>query len=112
MKSWSTMDKPQSGKGFTLIEMMLVLLLLSVLGSGVAKPVRSFLYQETQNGIIHAQTTALFLRESTRFRLDPRIECFNDVSFNAKGNVNTAQTLVFDNGREIVIGIGPGRIHE
>jgi len=106
------MDKPRSGKGFTLIETMLVLFLLSVLGSGVAKPVQSFLYHETQNGIVHAQTTALFLRSTTRFRMDPRIECFSEVFFNAKGNVNTAQTLVFDNGREIVIGIGPGRIHE
>ncbi len=95
-----------------MIEMMLVLLLFSVLGSGVAKPVQSFLFQETQNRIVHAQTTALFLRRTTRIRLDPSIECFSDVFFNAKGNVNTAQTLVFDNGREIVIGIGPGRIHE
>ena len=106
------MDKPRSDKGFTLIEMMLVFLLLSVFGSSVAKPVRAFLYQETQNKIIHAQTTALFLRTTTRLRLDPGIDCFNDVFFNAKGNVNTAQTLTFANGREIVIGIGTGRIHD
>lgn len=106
------MDKPQFDKGFTLIETLLVLLLLSVLSSGSGKTIQMFLYQDTQNLLVHSQTIAIFHRKSKEVNLDPKIERFSEVWFNAKGNVNTAQTLVFENGQEIVIGIGPGRIHE
>jgi hypothetical protein len=41
-----------------------------------------------------------------------RIEYFDEVRFNGKGNVNVAQTLRFKNKRKIVLMLGPGRQHD
>jgi prepilin-type N-terminal cleavage/methylation domain-containing protein len=106
------MDKPHCARGFTLLECLLALCLLSIFP--MASPMLSdiFLYRSTEDEIIHTQTTALFLRVKQIAHIDGKIEYFDEVRFNEKGNVSVAQTLRFKDDRKIVIMLGPGRLHD
>jgi hypothetical protein len=80
----------------------------------MAGPILSdiFLYRSTEDEIVHTQTKALFLRTTQTAYIDEKIEYFDEVRFNGKGNVNVAQTLRFKNKRKIVLMLGPGRQHD
>jgi prepilin-type N-terminal cleavage/methylation domain-containing protein len=106
------MDKLHCAKGFTLLECLLVLCLLSIFP--ISGPILGdiFLYRSTEDEIVHTQTTSLFLRTEQSAHIDEKIEHFDEVRFNEKGNVSVAQTLRFKNNRKIVIMLGPGRQHD
>jgi prepilin-type N-terminal cleavage/methylation domain-containing protein len=106
------MDKRHYDKGFTLLESMLVMAILSVFLLSGSLATDMFLYRDTQSNLVHTQTSALFRRVSGVVTLDNRIERYDEVKFNAKGNSSIAQTLLFADGKKIVIMLGPGRIHE
>lgn len=106
------MGKQLYAKGFSLLELMIVVSIISVFLISGAIPTAMFLYQDTQDRIVHTQTIALFSRKGKTVLLDDRIERFDVLRFNAKGNVTVAQTLRFKGRRKIVIMLGPGRSHE
>jgi prepilin-type N-terminal cleavage/methylation domain-containing protein len=112
MKSYSTAGRHPSDKGFTLLELLIVLSILTLFSVSSAVPANVFLYLTTQDRIIHTQTKVLFRRRGEMMKLDALIEHYAEVRFNEKGNVLNAQTLRFDGNRKIVILLGPGRIHE
>jgi prepilin-type N-terminal cleavage/methylation domain-containing protein len=112
MKSYLTAARHPSAKGFTLLELLIVLTILTLFTFSSVIPINLFLYRITQDQIIHTQTKALFRRAGDTIPLDAQIEHYAAVRFNEKGNSVTAQTLRFNNNRRIVILLGPGRIHE
>jgi len=112
MKSYSTAARHPYAKGFTLLELLIVLAILTLISFGAVLPTDLFLYRNTQDMIIHTQTKALFRRAGETMKLDSSIEHYAPIRFNAKGNVLSAQTLRFTGNRKIVIMLGPGRIHE
>jgi prepilin-type N-terminal cleavage/methylation domain-containing protein len=107
-----TAGRHPSAKGFTLLELLIVLSILTLFTFSSAIPLNLFIYRITQDRIIHTQTKALFRRAGDTMNLDEKIEHYAAVRFNEKGNVATAQTLRFGGNRKIVILLGPGRIHE
>ncbi len=112
MKSYWMADRRPYANGFTFLELMLVMALLSGFALTSSIPWRVFLYRATQDQIVHTQTITLFRREGDEVVLDAGIERFTDLWFNAKGNVTYAQTLRFPCNRKIVMLLGPGRFHE
>ena len=112
MKSYLTTAKLQSARGFTLLEMLIVLSILTLFTFSSAIPAAVFQFRITQDRIIHTQTKALFNRKGETMTLDANIEHYSAVRFNEKGNALTAQTLNFISHKKIVILLGPGRIHE
>ncbi|MGB7594629.1 MAG: type II secretion system protein [Erysipelotrichaceae bacterium] len=112
MKSYSTAARHPCANGFTLLELLIVLAVLTLVAFGAAIPNNVFLYRDTQDRIVHTQTIALFKRAGETMKLDASIEHYAPVRFNEKGNVLSAQTLRFIGNRKIVILLGPGRIHE
>jgi len=92
--------------------MLIVLSILSAFSFSGILVYRNYIVEMTQSQLIHEQQIALSLRQRKNVDLDPMIERFAEVWFNAKGNVNTAQTLRFGATSKLVIQLGPGRMHE
>ncbi len=105
------MDKPRSNKGYSLIETVVVLMVLSLSASLFLKPIEStyLVLMEFQSSYLHTQYSSL--RHHSKTTLETSIATDFPVSFNASGNVNMGQTLTFNN-RSVVILLGTGRIHE
>jgi len=105
------MDKLALNKGFTLIEVILVLMI--GLGSSVLfqKPNLSRVQNsnEFKSTLIHLQFMALL----THTTLEYAGEVITDypVRYNANGNINMGQTILF-NSKRITLLIGTGKIHE
>lgn len=111
-KSYSMTAKLQSDRGFTLLELLIVLSVLTIFLFSSTLPAHVFLYRDTQDNIIHTQTKVLFRRKGESVNLDASIERYAAVRFNEKGNVTVAQTLRFNDYQKIIILLGPGRMHE
>lgn len=105
------MDKPRSNSGYSLIETVIVLMLLSLSASFLLKPIESTGLEltEFQSSYLHTQYSAL--RNHSKTILSTTLETEFPVSFSANGNVNMGQTLIINN-RKLVILLGTGRIHE
>lgn len=95
-----------------MIEMLIVLSILSAFSFSGIIVYRNYIVEMTQTQLVHDQQLALSLRKHQDVDLEPTIERFSEVWFNAKGNVNTAQTLRFGATSKLIIQLGPGRMHE
>lgn len=92
--------------------MLIVLSILSAFSFSGILIYRNYIIEMTQSRLVHDQQIALSMRQRQNVELDPTIERFSEVWFNAKGNVNTAQTIRFGVTSKLVIQLGPGRMHE
>lgn len=129
------MDKHQQTKGFTLIEMLLVLSVLAMLLVIVPfiRPATSgaLNYQMTifHQSLVEAQTLAMMSKKKVnidvrrtymevgdhRFVFQKGVTCNpTSLHFTAQGNVNRAQTIICTSkkqSRSIVILLGSGRMY-
>ena len=105
------MARPTSSSGFTLLEVCIVLLCISVL-SLLYLPAREMevsSYYTFPDAYLLAQSEAIRKAEKTMYYSDSSE--VPDVSFNEKGNVNKAMTLHFENrSKDIIIELGGGRL--
>lgn len=126
------MGKPsQISNGFTLIEMLLVLLIVSVVSFGLyTKPVSSlYLFmRQLQSACILAQEKAFVYKEVQKVYIESNTIYFNEESmdvpgsisctpfsfhYNAKGNISRANTIICgDNNKtmKLVFQLGSGRV--
>ncbi len=120
-KSLSKTVKLKSAKGYTLIEMVIVLfilIMLQTLFAGLIKMERfnAFIFhKQTLNLLVHTQYIALKTHRNKTVIIDQRIESFSEIYFNGRGAVNTAQTLkIFsvEKTYKITLQLGAGRINE
>ena len=102
------MDRPWRAEGYTLIEMLVVLLALSLLllfsvrslKRDVHKPV-SFVIDE----IVMKQYEAIIESEKTYYE---EFDC--EIRFNRRGNVNQANTYhIYD--ESVIVSLGTGRVY-
>lgn len=107
--------RPKGNKGFTLLEMLLVLFIISAfyLLSLRQKPLSSLMYEKKLlvSTFALTQNDALYFREMQIFEyedIDNRFE----IHFNSRGNINLAQSFEFLDMTDFVIWLGCGRIHE
>ena len=98
------MDMHISNKGFSLIEMCIVLFVISVL---MLLPTNIHIpdteYYAFVDEYLYLQSTAMKQAQPVSF------DIYN-VRFNQKGNVNQAKTIYFQNNRSIVVELGGGRL--
>ncbi len=86
-------------KGFTLIELLIVVSTITLLQS--IFPVNLLMFHKSSsNDIVHKQIEAMYF--------DKRVKLTEDITFNRNGNVNHAQSFLY-NGRHCVIQLGYGR---
>jgi prepilin-type N-terminal cleavage/methylation domain-containing protein len=105
------MDKPFWNSGFTLIEILLVLIIVFVLGSIAIRPI-DFQFTKVhdfQSEFLHTQFIAL--KTHTDQTLDTAFATDYPIRFKPNGNVNMGQTIQIGQ-QTLVILIGTGRIHE
>jgi len=105
------MDKLHWNSGFTLIETLFVVIIVSVLGSIAIRPVdlqftRAY---DFQSEFLHTQFVALM--KHTDQNLKTMIVTDYPIRFKPNGNINMGQTIQIGQ-RTLVILIGTGRIHE
>jgi len=105
------MDKPFSNKGFSLIETLIVLLLLTMVGTLTMRPFDTALTQsqDFQSKLIHTRFDALLTHQT--ITLETEVLTDYAIRFNAQGNINMGQTIPFKN-KEVVLQIGTGRCYE
>ncbi len=105
------MDKQCYIKGFTLVECVVVLALLSILQL-LTLP---YVYKKKsdfyifKNDYLKVQSEAMATREKRKMEIDVDGIIPYPIQFNAKGNVNRAQTCLFDD-KKVVIMIAGGRL--
>ena len=99
------MDMRISNKGFSLLEMCVVLFVISVFMMLLPTNVHTLEteYYAFMDKYLYLQSTAMKQAESISF------EEYN-VRFNQKGNVNQAKTIYFKNERSIIVELGGGRL--
>ncbi len=99
------MVKPMSIKGFTLLEMMVTLCIISLFLTLTLIKRTSIdeEYYRFSSQYLFTQSEAL--RKAQRESIDER-----NISFNAIGNVNKAQTILFSNNKKIIVELGGGRL--
>ena len=99
------MDKHLSTKGFTLLEMLIVISIISmiIIVTFTNKISIDKDYYAFASHYLFMQSEALRKSEKTFF--DDK-----NISFNANGNVNKAQTIYFENNKDIVVELGGGRL--
>lgn len=108
------MDKRQSTEGFTLIEVLVVTMFLSLLTLVfVPSKLESGFSQKDRilSDLIHTQATALWAHQSRSYA-NAQLEYDYPIRFTAKGMSTQAQTLTKAGQPFLVIQLGPGRIHE
>lgn len=125
------MDKPYPNKnGFTLVEMLVVLLIVSMLGFGISSRLHSSLYvfmKRLQTLCITAQEKAYvqhrkvyvdiqdsILIDEIEYAIPHDIVCDNtSFYYNAKGNMSKAMSLHCQNASsqmKLVFQVGAGRV--
>lgn len=99
------MDKHLSTKGFTLLEMLIVISIISMI------IIVTFTNKINIDKDYYAFASHYLFMQSEALRKNEKI-FFNDknISFNANGNVNKAQTIHFENNKDIVVELGGGRL--
>ncbi len=99
------MDMRISNKGFSLLEMCVVLFAISVFMMLLPTNVHTLEteYYAFEDKYLYLQSTAMKQAASISF------EEYN-VRFNQKGNVNQAKTIYFKNERSIIVELGGGRL--
>ena len=92
------MDKHLSTKGFTLLEMLIVISIISMI------IIVTFTNKISIDKDYYAFASHYLFMQSEALRKNEKI-FFNDknISFNANGNVNKAQTINFENNKDIVV---------
>jgi len=105
------MDKPFWNSGFTLIEILLVLIIVFVLGSITLKPVdlQFTKVHDFQSAFLHTQFVPFVVHNDRTFYT--AFPTDYPIRFKPNGNVNMGQTIQIGQ-RTLVILIGTGRIHE
>lgn len=105
------MDRQALSSGFSLIEMMIVLLVVLILSSLSIRPIDLQLtkVQDFQSLYLHTQTIALLTHSD--LELDTDIITDYPIRFKANGNTTMGQTFQIGK-RSLIIMIGTGRIHE
>jgi hypothetical protein len=105
------MDKLASNKGFTLLEMSIVLMILFGFSLIFINPISSYgiKVKDFTSSLIHIQFMALLNHET--FEYKGEIEPEYPIRYNANGNINMGQTIVLES-IEITLLIGTGKIHE
>ena len=108
------MVRPMLNKGFTLIEVLLVLIIISTfyflqtsntLDDSIHKNIMA---KNIGNNLLELQANSLLFREKSCFNSDDLIASY-PICFNNKGNVNMAQTVkVVNSNLEITIFLGAG----
>ncbi len=98
-------------EGFTFIEMMIVLLILSVMML-VAVPRTTGRIGESKSGLIHR----IVMTQYEAIITDRRVCYFNqkqgaDFHFNRRGNPSAALSIYL-NGSRIIVSLGTGRCYE
>lgn len=99
------MGKPMSIKGFTLLEMMITLCVICTFFTIVLIKRTSIdeNYYAFSSHYLYTQSEAM--RKAQKEYIDE-----NHISFNALGNVNKAQTILFSNQKKIIVELGGGRL--
>lgn len=99
------MDKHLLTKGFTLLEMLIVISIISMI------IMITFTNKISIDKDYYAFSSHYLLLQSEALRKSEK-SFFNDknISFNANGNVNKAQTIHFENNKDIVVELGGGRL--
>ncbi len=106
------MDKQSYNKGFTLVDLIVVVSIISICTTLVLPFYRipPFTIYDFANEYILKQSECIYEGKSEEFEFDGEAFYTYTIHFNEKGNVRQAQTIRFENGREIVSGLGGGRI--
>lgn len=108
-----SMDKRMHRKGFTLIEMMLVLFIItiSLLSFGVS---RTFLDLNSPelilSDLIHTQYNSILFKQESIYQHD-KLNSPYEIVFKSNGNTVQAQTFTVY-GHTYTISLGPGRVYE
>lgn len=105
------MDKPRSNSGFSLIEMMIVLMGMGLIGSFMIHPMDFAMTKSNdfQSLIIHTRFIAMDLHHKMTVITDVPTEY--PIRFTAQGNINMGQTIQFKRS-EVVLLIATGRLYE
>ena len=103
----------QHTDGFTLVEMMvcigilgiMVLCTLSLMFRAVSYADKLF-----PDTYWYIQSVSMVSGERQTIENEGDYDSYTDIIFNLKGHVTQAQTLIFENGRKLVIEVGGGRL--
>ena len=89
------MDKHLLTKGFTLLEMLIVISIINMI------IIVTFTNKISIDKDYYAFASHYLFMQS---------EALKNISFNANGNINKAQTIHFENNKDIVVELGGGRL--
>ena len=109
------MGKPYPNKnGFTLVEMLVVLLIVSMLGFGLSTKMHSSLYVFMKHRKVYVEIGDSIYMDEVEYGIPHDIAC-DHVSFyyNAKGNMSKAMSLHCQNASsqmKLVFQVGAGRV--
>lgn len=109
------MGKPMLNKGFSMLEMLIVIMIISVINLLYIIPSIDFTYilklSQVTSGLNTSKMASLKNHKTNCFTHDQVIANYN-LCFNEKANVNQAQTLyLLGTNQAIIIHLGSG-IHE
>lgn len=99
----------QHNRGYTLLEMMLVLTVISLMTTQLLlthRPIKKGNDIHFENNYLLHQIKSISTKST--YTLETKNSNVSTLSFNAFGNVNSAQTIIFDDFK-IVIQLGMGR---
>ncbi|MDI9517780.1 MAG: type II secretion system protein [Erysipelotrichaceae bacterium] len=108
------MDKQLFNKGFVLLEFIVVFILISILFYFIVPmfKVKNYDYLLFDDYYLYIQSLSMANKEDNVLEMDfDGISYDKNVVFNEKGNVNQAQTIIFDN-RKYTVMLGTGKIVE
>lgn len=88
----------RSNKGFTMVEILLVLLMISLISLVIGMPL--VLESKTTTQATHYQLEAMAKQKTIAFR--------DGITFNHRGNINQGKTI-YINQRKCVFQLGMGR---
>ncbi|NTW95061.1 MAG: type II secretion system protein [Erysipelotrichaceae bacterium] len=105
------MDKLVSNKGFTFIEVSIVLMIILSCSLFFVKPISSNRIKSIDftSSLLHIQFMAILNHQTLEYQGE--IETEYPIRYNANGNINMGQSISFES-IEITLLIGTGKIHE
>ncbi|MEG2825071.1 MAG: prepilin-type N-terminal cleavage/methylation domain-containing protein [Anaerorhabdus sp.] len=106
------MVKQSYNRGFTLVDLLIVIAIISVCMTLVLPfyKLPNFTIYDFSNEYIMKQSECIREGKSEIFEFDGEAFYTYAIQFNERGNIRQAQTIRFEDGKEIVSNLAGGRI--